>query len=549
MKERYKSFIITLGKKNQNFFTCKDYGKLFSLRAFVFVYCFFSFFTMKTEAVKEVHLLWKISRSGIESSYLIGIKHDLCLNQKSLPPEVNRALEKSKVGLIELNFSELTKEDEGIISGISFKLPEGQTLLSHMSEENVRKVFEVMHTTLSENDKIGYFKEVLKKKKDIDITSYENFIRLTPFTVYALFRGILSYGTYDEPYKKIMLEDLRNSSIKKEEKVEKAVVEVAAKEKCPLKKGYMDHYLEKKIFCEGKPVHSIETAESQISDVLSTTDHEFETEQLLLAVDAFILDRKELTSELDIIVSDFNRYVLEWKGYLVDRVQDRIFQKTEIEASSVPQQRVVRFLENKNCKDFSEASIHQLKEQFVLYAEKYMNYILQKEPMDEEQEQQFIQLTGEINLLKEDIISSCFPDYVWPDSAKKLIKRKVWLNVQALKQEKKKFFISRDKKLALSMIPFLQGGEAFVALGLGHLTGVIGELQEQGWEIEPIELSRLLEPDLESANCKVYDNDNSGDLQPILAPLPEERSVKTDDPKEEKRSLLNDVMVWIGRLF
>ena len=56
----------------------------------------FILFIAEASSVPKGELFWEINRPGIEPSYIIGSNHAICLNEDSLPPEINTALENSK---------------------------------------------------------------------------------------------------------------------------------------------------------------------------------------------------------------------------------------------------------------------------------------------------------------------------------------------------------------------------------------------------------------------------------------------------------------------
>ena len=185
------------------------------------------------------------------------------------------------------------------------------------------------------------------------------------------------------------------------------------------------------------------------------------------------------------------------------------------------QQKVLDFLKKKKCISLPESSIERYEKQFILFARQYIEYGSSGLRMDEEMEQKFNRLIKEIGALKRNIVSSCFPDYIWPDDIKEIIEKSERFALLNIKQEMESVFISRDKKQALSMIPFLEHGGVFAVVGFGHLNGVIKELQAQGWEVEPIELSRPLEP----VDCPSGpSNSENSDLPPAETPSDDDSS-------------------------
>ena len=48
----------------------------------------------------------------------------------------------------------------------------------------------------------------------------------------------------------------------------------------------------------------------------------------------------------------------------------------------------------------------------------------------------------------------------------------------------------RDLKMADNMIQHLDGGDAFIAVGAGHLKGIIEQLNKKGYRVTPIDLQQ-----------------------------------------------------------
>ena len=256
-------------------------------------------------AVQQGQIFWQISRSGIEPSYLIGAKHDICLNQDSLPPEINAALENSKAGLIELSSNENTNQNQINTLKSQLTFSAGKTLSAYMSEADMRKVFEFIQSYLSEYDKDSFTVELWKQGKDVDITSYENFNRLTPVGIQILITQLPIYESFNERQKQSVLAKLTGDFSKEAENREK---------ECLSEGELMDTYLERRVSCTGKPTHSIETLKSQVSDILSVVDYNFEAEKLIFMVDQLIYKRQKESgtpSEMDTILSEWGQFTSE----------------------------------------------------------------------------------------------------------------------------------------------------------------------------------------------------------------------------------------------
>lgn len=505
MKETYKVFITIVKKMNQKLFKEKSHGNPLFLRGFVFVCCLFACFTVKSTTVQPGQILWRISRSGIDSSYLIGINHEICLNEDSLPPKLKMVLEKSTIGLIELISSENTSQNIMNTAKSRFKLPKGQTLLSYMSDEDALKIFKFIQSYITGYDTKGILVRVLRKQViGADITAYKDFIHLHPIMIQGIVLIFKIYSSLDEEFKQIMVARLADS-VKQSKVMER---------NCLFNKGQlMDSYLEQKVSCTGKPVHSIETAESQLSDMFSAVDHHFEAEKLKFMVDKFILNgpgQTDAFNEMDIQFRDWNSFTLAEKNSLRSEFMYSYYLGIEMEKTDI-KKNISDFLKDRHCSIPPESFLRKYEDQVISFTERYIQYIFNGKTMDEKTEQIFRRLIKEIGLLERKIISSCFPDYMWPDNVKEMTKRQEQLSLTRIKQEMERLFISRDKKLALFITPFLEKGGVIAGVGFGHFIGIIRDLRARGWNVKPIELSRSLKP----ANCNLSDESDL-DLQSIL---------------------------------
>ena len=80
-------------------------------RVFVCIFLFSVSFSEKAFSVQSGDMFWEIKKPGATASnYLMGIQHDVILNEDSLPPEILAALEETKTGLLEIVPSEVTEE-------------------------------------------------------------------------------------------------------------------------------------------------------------------------------------------------------------------------------------------------------------------------------------------------------------------------------------------------------------------------------------------------------------------------------------------------------
>lgn len=357
-----------------------------------------------------------------------------------------------------------------------------------MGKEEAQKVFDFIQSGLLEHDKDSAFTEFWKQEIGTDITSYEDVDRLKPTVVLNMIHFLSIYSLFDEQEEKTELLAQTKKGFMTGSFTEDGEYDCSS-----LDSELMDNYLEKSIFCKGKPVHNIETMEGVVSDVLGS-NHYDEAERLSLTVDQLIFERaipESPLSGMDTIFSEWEQLMLQVEGILLYETMNSYHQGTKMDMSLVPE--ISSFLTERQCSSLPESFINQYEEQLILFPKLFIEYILSGKQVNQETEQKFSQLMRKANALKIDIFSFCFPDYTLPENLEETMKRQERLVFLNLKQIMENLIVSRDKKQALRLIPFLEEGGAFAAVGFAHLSGVIEELRAQGWELKSVKLSRPLE--------------------------------------------------------
>ena len=505
-------------------------------RALICVFLLSAFFTAKVLAVQAGELLWEVKKPGEAApNYLMGSKHDVILNESSLPSEVISILEGVKVGLFEVISSELTEEALIEANKSKIKLPSGKTLSSYIGEEKTQKFFSALQSALSrlnEETVSQYSNEW--KKLDINITSYKDFNSLRPaFVIVMIFQSmqLLQNQTVEEEAyidnpnsdkeesdsnktKPTLLtedEEIFNNmsdsqSLEEPFVADKSTGIISKTEEtegdstpdintCLLQKEPMDTYIEKTLSCMKKPVHSLESIEEQMTALSSMNDDKSQAEMLDLISDDMIATLEGRLNETEKTVSDVSSFLMQLQMGVNNSIMNNYHQKLEFDTSDLKlsvQKEISSFLATKGCSSLPEDSINQYANQMVGFPELIIQAFLKGRQIEEEEEQKFAHIIREAGNRMIETISACFPDYIWPENMTERIEKGEKFLLDSLKKQIESLFLSRDQKMAQSMLPYFEEGGALAVVGFGHLSGVLEELKAQGYEIKNIELSKPL---------------------------------------------------------
>lgn len=500
----------------------------------------FIFFTVKAAAVQSGNIFWEVKKPGSATpNYLIGTKHDVILNENSLPPEVIAALENTKVGLFEIISNELT--EEALIEAVknNIKLPPGKTLSFYIGQEKAQTIFLAFQSTLSRlNEETLSALSDESKQLGVDITSYSDFNNFKPSFVTRMIDGVvqlLENQTQEKLQKAEMdqnqkagaeIPDLanetgemetallteddgeRDKSSYSQELMEADVSDVDSDgtfqigelntqpdmKTCLLHKATMDDYIENTLSCMEKPVHSLESVEGQIS-ALSSTNEDRMADMLNLHFEKIIALLEGRFNGTERAVIDVSLLLKQLRMNVQNSVMQSYHQNLQVDSDSfklnIPKF-IADFLTEKQCSVLPEASINQYVDQMIVFSEFYLQAFLKGKPIEGEVEQELKHLISEIGISKRAIISTCFPDYIWPENMGEQIEKGEKFALDSLKKQVESVLISRDQKMTKSMLPYFEEGGVFAAVGFGHLSGVLEEFQAQGYEIRNIEFSTSL---------------------------------------------------------
>ena len=142
-------------------------------------------------------------------------------------------------------------------------------------------------------------------------------------------------------------------------------------------------------------------------------------------------------------------------------------------------EKILGFLDETQCVSSSETDINQYLNQTIDFMQLFVLEFSKGKQIEEKTEKQFMSLIGESGSSKRKIISSCFPDYVWPENTEELVKKQESFILDSIKRQIDGILLSRDQKMARNMLPYFEKEGVFAAVGFGHLSGVLEELKAQ----------------------------------------------------------------------
>ena len=251
-------------------------------------------------------------------------------------------------------------------------------------------------------------------------------------------------------------------------------------EDCTLKQDlFVDYYMEKLLFCEGRPIRSLETAQDQL-DAQPKRNYEKDANELY---DRF---KRIKNGEPLVVDKGLEPSLFEQFQSLVEREHHRTLKNMleDLYNSSPPADElatndiyntIVNFLENNQCSISTQTAtlIHQLSDETIERVDLGVSVMNKGERIGEKTKSEYIQLVRNMDQIERDVFSICFPKYKY---SKQDMETKEQQAFDAINRSLN-FGVSRDKKLAHSMVPFLNQGGAFALVGFSHLTGVIKELR------------------------------------------------------------------------
>ena len=475
------------------------------------------------------------AEEGLTPSYLMGSKHNMTLDRTSLPSEINTALEKAKMGVIELNPKNISLEQLQEATRQTLVLPKGQTLSMYIGDEQAQEIFNFIQSSLA-LDTQGLVFDGLKNMFGFDLRDYRNFNQISPLVIKNILLENIKNFPAEEGQKAIFI-DRWGKSLKQNpflffaEKIQNSPAEDNPEEEvCTT----MDAYIERTISQMGKPVHSLEIVKEQIFRSQAGIDYELEAKILNLQ----FLNMREGKSRPNVEKTDilFNK----WNNLLRDQEQkftkavvkeyykgNPVFPLKEKFLNPIKQLATERmfFLLSNRCSVFLDSSSGKLstdltvqtkdlkkesglqnnslskKELFILMGshidqtleleELYFQKIFEGKPIDKETENELVHLLKNQMDSKLAVFSTCFPDHKGLEEDLK--EKEVLTTLYEMKKTLHGNLLARDPLLAKSLLPFLEEGGAFVLLGFAHLKAILNYLKVQGYEVQPVVLSKSLQ--------------------------------------------------------
>ena len=478
---------------------------------FIGGFVFFSFFMTKALAVQEGEIFWEVKKPGIAPNYLIGTKHDVILNENSLPPELVSALKNAKAGLFEV-ISEDIKKQINEAKKKRIWLPSGKTLSLYIGEEKTQRIFKAIQSALAQLDEefVSTFSNDYKKL-NVDVNSYKDFNKLTPINVFGMMGTIVHrqkivkkqglkpnniFSKKEKTTDKISdeQEDAQKSSVSLTEDEDDNIQDGKSDmEMCFSRQNPMDIYFEKTLSCMGRPVHSLESVETQVSAISSIVSNEDMAEQLSQSADIIIrvLAGGQL-SEIEKTVGEWGAFANQVQRNLHQITMRNYYQDIKVDSAALEmniQQKISNFLKEKQCSTLPESSLNQFVAQNIKLSKVHFKQFVTGQRIEGEIERKLAKSIKEVGRIAREITSFCFPDYIWPSNMEEKIASGERFMLNALKREVEFIILSRDQKQAIGMLPYFEEGGAFSAVGFAHLSGVLRELEVQGYELRLIELS------------------------------------------------------------
>ena len=515
--------------------------RVFSLVIFLTV-----FFAKQALAVQPGEMFWEIKKRGdTTANYLIGTVHNLTFNEHSLSPEIITAMTEAKIGIFEIISSERTVKDHLEAGRNIIRLPQGKTLSLYLGEEKTEKLFSAFVAALSRLDEsnlsslIDDFREI-----NLDIQSYSEFNTLKPIVVIQVISQVVQElktqeikgGTegnavdkgenFDEEREPVTMSkkrleemlsredetkgdktiDLQKSegesfSDKRDnELLQEVILDKNDKpdiETCLLDERKMDTYIEEVFSCMKKPVYSLESVESQKASLLSISEDEETADLLDLYFDRMIafLEGGRLSS-IEEKISNINQALLQIMPRLMDSLIKSIHQNLELDSDTLKrgiQKNLFKFLKAQQCSVLSEALIEEYVNQiFDTAVFVATRFFVSGKQVSGETDKKIIFLMREMGNSQKEIISQCFPNYIWPENIKELSEKMEKYQLNSLRRFMQNVVLSRDQKMAQRMLPYFEQGGAFVAVGFAHLKGILEEFKAKGYEVKHIKLSKPL---------------------------------------------------------
>ncbi len=447
---------------------------------------------------KKSSVLYRISKPGVKPSYLLGTMHPLKI--PALASTLVHVIDQSDIGVFEMLI--LDKPDVDI-DKLGVFLPHNQTLVDYLGEEMTRKTFKAIQHSEPYLMDDSFNQAILF---NVDILDYDIFNRLHPKWVTSILLNILSkletntYITtagspplphsyileafYDARFKSSLQEKL----LKKESAPhDQQIIETKEESiSCIPEVDRMDRYIQKKFYCAGKDIFSLVNIHEEMSIVVDSE---------LMSFNNIPLFSNQVTQFISYFESHNDREIkkIAWYGFLKSvfnifllKLAENYMLGLSINFDKIKtkyRQSIVSFLNKYQCAKLPEYYIDKYLENTFLVDPNIIMFSAFLEEKITNISRQDIELAEE---LKMKIFNSCFPDDSDTHNTDKEIQDNIFVQMKLLKMLQESLLIKKDQRMALRMMPHLQKGGALVAVGLGHVPGVLERLTSF-YDIQPID--------------------------------------------------------------
>ena len=458
-------------------------------------------------------IFYKISQAGHAepSGYIIGTKHDECINAMSLPPEIQSALNRAGIGLFEIVTSDREQIGMAQILRKMFFLPEGEELSHYMGEEKTREIFAFFRPLFDRH--AGAIQDVFEALS-IDLISYSDFNRMSPEGLMALLKKLLQKKNNPPPDTDTAAKpagetedatDFADKTPSSKDEGSTVGRDGPLPSDC-LEEGKMDVFIEKYFSCLGRPVLSLETLEQQTS---SLTPYSTQKTQLFanIRLRPFFDGIRGKNAEAG-FYEDYHTAMDIINEQLIESgISQLLFQEDPEPGIEAATNQFRHFLKEKQCSNLPEDHIIKSHIDILFAIAQTLNQTLAQQssenPLSLEQKANLRALSDDNIELSMNIFSSCFPNLKMREYYDNMIRAFDPLEEAfAIQEALYETLIDRDMKMAQNIAPFLEEGGIFIAVGSAHLSGIIRNLKDNfGFSVQAVPLSHPVRP-LDPDSCE-----------------------------------------------
>ena len=462
-----------------------------------------------------IQLFHEVKKPGGETAgWLIGVNHAACVERDSFPQEVNQAMDRADIGLIELKISETARA-----ASIPLYLPEGTSLPDLIGEQKTQELFDFIHHNFKEEYirkavelKIAEFS--ISKSFNPDMTlfnfaDYSAFIHLSPEAILTV---VLLINVYQQSRISLTHEDEAKDSLKRfysyiEEfnNKQRSLREILSRDlvsgnnqernlfkfmiDCYYNPKIKEHHIEERFVCSGRPVHSMESVESQATDIKSGFSLLDQAKILVFYFDK--LQSEEVSAQEQSAKQEFGQIINALSNNIMMSASFQYLYGMNMENTLDREFSMLSdFLSENQCLDSSESDVRALVNKIFEFHQFNIEFAINGLEMDQTTEAYYRRQLREQLQLQNNIFTSCFPDYSLTEDSEEQQRREIETRIEMTKKSQHGLLSVRDFKMAQTIISHLEDGKVFAAMGAGHLNGVIRHLETEGLVVEPVRLSQ-----------------------------------------------------------